>query len=169
MAPTDPPDPANAADAVAARRRTVLLTAIGAVVAAALLFAIVARAQSTNVDSRRDRGDGALEFDAGSAERLASNVARDGPLLFPDPQGRTRDIRVQHLGGTDWIAFEARAPGAPRRCTLRWEPGPRHFVDPCDGRIYPSNGAGLVTFPAKVDDDGRVIVDLGAPSPPGWP
>ena len=169
MAPTDPPDPPDPADALAARRRTVLLTAIGAVVAAALLFAIVARAQSTNVDSKDDRDKGALEFDAGNAERLATNIARDGPLLYPDPRGRTRDIRVQHLGGTDWIAFEARAPGAPRQCTLRWEPGPRHFVDPCDGRIYPSNGAGLVTFPARVDDDGRVIVDLGAASSPGSP
>ena len=143
-----------------------LFTALGAVLAAALLFAIVARVQSTSVDSAQDGGDGALQFDAGNAERIAANIARDGPLLFPDPQGRSRDIRVQHLGGTDWVAFEARAPGAPRQCTLRWEQGPRQFVDPCDGRIYPPNGAGLVTYPARVDGNGRVIVDLGRPTSP---
>ena len=167
MVPTDPPDPA---DALAARRRTVLLTAVGAVVAAALLFAIVARVQSTNVDTTSKDGDGGdLLFDAGDAERAAADIARDGPRLFPDPQGRTRDIFVQHLGGTEWIAFEARATGATRQCTLRWEQGPRHFVDPCDGRVYPPDGAGLVTFPARVNDDGRVIVDLGRPTSPGSP
>ena len=145
-----------------------LFTTVGAVLAAALLFAIVARVQSTNVDRAgggAEAGGGTLLFDAGNAERAASDIARRGPLLFPDPQGRSRDIFVQHLGGTDWVAFEARAPGAPRRCTLRWEQGARRFLDPCDGRSYPADGAGLVTFPARVDDD-RVIVDLSRPTPP---
>ena len=166
MAQPAPPDPD---DELAARRRTVLFTAVGAVLAAALLFAIVARVQSTNVDgagSGSDAGGGALLFDAGNAQRAASDIARRGPLLFPDPQGRSRDIFVQHLGGPDWVAFEARAPGAPRQCTLRWEQGARRFVDPCDGRSYPADGSGLVTFPARVDDDDRVIVDLGSPTPP---
>ncbi len=166
MAQTDRPDSGDPADALAARRRTVLFTAIGAVLAGLLLFAIVARVQSTGGDSQGGRSNGAPQFDAGNAERIAANIARDGPLLFPDPRGGSRDIRVQHLGGTEWIAFEARAAGAPRQCTLRWEGGPRHFVDPCDGRIYPADGTGLVTFPTRVDDDGRVLVDLGAPRQP---
>lgn len=166
MAQPAPPDPD---DALAARRRTVLFTAVGAVVAAALLVAIVVRVQSTNPDSvGAGAGGGARSavFDAGNAERGAADIARQGPRLFPDPQGRTRDIYVQHLGGTNWLAFEARAPGSPRQCTLRWEHDARRFVDPCDGRIYPPDGTGLVTFPARVDDDGRVIVDLSLPSAP---
>jgi hypothetical protein len=157
VAPTDP------------QRRTVLFSAVGAVLAAALLFAIVARVQSTNADSGGDGAENELHFDAGNAERAAADIARGGPRLFPDPQGRSRDIFVQHLGGTEWIAFEARAAGAPRQCTLRWLQGPRQFVDPCDGRMFPPNGAGLVTFPATVDEDGRVIVDLGSPTPPASP
>jgi hypothetical protein len=158
------PDPA---DALAARRRTVLFTAVGGVLAAALLFAIVARVQSTNLDTGgTGGGTRTAEFDVGSAEQRAASVARDGPFLFPDPQGRSRDIFVQHLGGADWVAFEARAAGAPRQCALRWEQGARHFVDPCDGRIYPPDGAGLVTFPTRVNDKGRVVVDLGHPTPP---
>ncbi len=162
-----PPDPSDPADALAARRRTVLFTAIGAVLAAALLFAIVARAMSTNPASTNDGGERrATEFDVGPAEQRAAAVGRDGPLLFPDPRGGSRDIRVQHLGDKNWVAFEARASGAPRQCALKWVPQDRHFVDPCDGRIYPADGAGLVTFPTTVNDKGRVIVDLSAPRAP---
>jgi hypothetical protein len=145
----------------------VLITAIGAVVAAALLFAIVARAMTTTNTASTDEGTRReAEFDVGPAEQRAAAVARDGPLLFPDPRGGSRDIYVQHLGGKDWVAFEARAGGAPRQCVLRWEQPARHFVDPCDGRIFPPDGSGLVTFPARVDDDDRVIVDLGSPRAP---
>ena len=155
-------------DPLAAKRRTVLFTAVGAVLAAALLFAIVARAMSTNSSSSTDAGGDrrATRFDVGPAEQRAAAVARDGPLLFPDPRGGSRDIRVQHLGDKNWVAFEARASGAPRQCALEWVAGSRHFVDPCDGRIYPADGAGLVSFPTTVDDKGRVIVDLSNPRAP---
>ena len=144
-----------------------LVTAIGAVLAAALLFAIVAQAMTTNTGSGSDGGETrTTQFDVGPAEQRAAAVARDGPLLFPDPRGGSRDIYVQHLGDKDWVAFEARASGAPRRCVLRWEQPARHFVDPCDGRIFPADGSGLVTFPVRVDDDDRVIVDLGSPRAP---
>jgi hypothetical protein len=162
VADAPPPDP------LAAKRRTVLVTAIGAVLAAALLFAIVAQAMTTT--STRSDGDGGeartTQFDVGPADQRAAAVARDGPLLFPDPRGGSRDIYVQHLGDNNWVAFEARASGAPRRCVLRWEQPARHFVDPCDGRILPADGSGLVTFPARVDDDDRVVVDLGSPRAP---
>ncbi len=163
MALPDRPDPA---DALAAKRRTVLFTAIGGVLAAALLFGIVAQVMATNAGSGgsgSDDGRRAVQFDVGPAEQRAAAVARDGPFLFPDPQGRSRDIFVQHLGGKEWVAFEARASGAPRQCVLRWEQDARHFVDPCDGRIYPADGTGLVSFATTVNDKGRVIVDLSSP------
>ena len=166
MVEPDRPDPDAA---LAAKRRTVLFTAVGAVLAAALLFAIVARVMATSSGSAGGgsaSGGRTAAFDVGPAEQRARTVARDGPFLFPDPQGRTRDIYVQHLGGTDWVAFEARAAGAPRQCVLRWEQGARHFVDPCDGRVFPADGAGLVSFPTRVDDKGRVIVDLSSPRTP---
>ena len=163
MVPPDRPDPA---DALAAKRRTVLFTAIGAVLAAALLFAIVARAMSTNPRSSDNGESRRTEFDVGPADQRAAAVARDGPLLFPDPRGGSRDIFVQHLGDKEWVAFEARATGAPRQCALDWVAASRHFVDPCEGRIYPADGAGLVSFPTTVNDKGRVVVDLGDPRAP---
>ena len=162
------PDPA---EALAARRRTVLVTAIGAVLAAALLFALVARAMSTSgtTASSGGTGDGGsrvARFDVGRATDRATTIARSGPILFPDPKGGSVDIYVQHLGEKRWVAFEARASGASRQCVLRWDQAARQFTDPCDGRIFPADGTGLVTFPATVNDKGRVIVDLASPRGP---
>jgi hypothetical protein len=164
-----PPRSPDHDDALAAKRRTVLFTAIGAVLAAALLFAIVARVMATNsASSAGSSGNGsrASTFDVGPASQRAAAVDRDGPLLFPDPRGGSRDIYVQHLGGEDWVAFEARVSGAPRQCVLRWDKAARNFVDPCDGHIYPADGTGLVSFATTVNDKGRVIVDLGNPRSP---
>jgi len=129
--PVEAPEPAEAAEA--AHRRTVLFTALGAVVAAALIFAVVARVASTNTTTAAG-GNGAGRsgrFDIGRARDFAPTIDRSGPLLFPDPQGHSRDIFVQHLGGTEWVAFEARVAGAPRTCVLKWEQDAKRFVDPC--------------------------------------
>ncbi len=150
-------------DPTAAKRRTLLFTAVGAVIAAALLFAVMTRVTST-ASTPAGSGDRTAQFELGRAIDYAKTIAKDGPLLFPDPQGRTRDIYIQHLGEDAWLAFEARVTGAPRSCVVKWEGGPRHFVDPCDGRVFPADGAGLVHFPTTVNDDGKVVVDLSTPS-----
>ena len=169
MTEPDPPYPVEgpADDHGAGHRRTVLFTAIGALVAAALLFAVVARVASTRPATSGGttaEGNTVAQFEIGRATDYARTIARDGPILFPDPKGGTRYIYVQHLGESNWLAFEARVAGAPRQCVLRWERDARHFVDPCDGRTYPPDGAGLVTFPTRVNDKGRVVVDLGRPT-----
>ena len=154
---TEPDDPAQ--------RRTVLITALGAVIAAALLFAVMTRVTTTTSTPAGGAGARTAQFELGRATDYARTIARDGPILFPDPQGRSRDIFVQHLGDDAWLAFEARAAGASRNCVLRWEQGPRQFVDPCTGAVYPPDGAGLVRFPTTVNDDGKVVVDLRSPRP----
>jgi hypothetical protein len=160
--PDPPPE-----DVLKAKRRTVLITAAGAVIAAALLFAVVTRVATTASTPAGGAGGGerVARFELGRATDYARTIARDGPLLLPDPQGRSRDIFIQHLGEKNWLAFEARVTGAPRQCTLRWEGPQQRFVDPCDGRSYPPDGAGLVRFPTTVDDDGVVVVDLSSPRP----
>lgn len=158
------PDPT---EALAARRRMVLVTAVGAVLAAALLFALVARAMSAAgpaTSAGGGDGDRVARFDVGRAADRAQTIARSGPILFPDPKGGSVDIYVQHLGEKNWLAFEARARGAPRQCVLRWDQVAHQFTDPCDGRVFPADGAGLVSFPATVNGKGRVIVDLTSPS-----
>jgi hypothetical protein len=139
-----------------------VFTVLGAVLAAALIIAIVGRVGTgTGGGIRRAGSNQSPTFDVGPAGQRAASIDKSGPLLFPDPRGGTLDIYVQHLGGAQWTAFAARAEGAPRQCVLHWDQGARHFADPCNGHVYPADGAGLVTFPAVVNDKGHVIVDLG--------
>ena len=139
-----------------------VLTGIAGVLGGILIFAIVANFVGTSADKP---DSAAATFDVGPAEQRARTVERGGPILFQDLLDRSRDIYVQHLGGDDWRAFEAHSPGAPRRCFLEWRPSPREFVDPCDGRTYPADGTGLLTYPARVDDRKHVVVDLRRPTP----
>ena len=169
MASTDRPTVPEAPEPQRPRTRVLVFTVLGAVLCALLIVALVGRigtGTSGSGGSGGDKGREPATFDVGPATQRAASIARQGPLLFPDPRGGTLDIYVQHLGEAEWRAFEARAAGAPRQCALRWEQAARHFVDPCDGRIFPADGAGLVTFPAEVNDKGRVIVDLTRPAQP---
>ena len=140
-----------------------VLTGVAGVLGGILVFAIV-----TNlVGSRADTSDSpAATFDVGPAESRARTIARGGPILFQDLLNRSRDIYVQHLGGDDWRAFEAHAPGAPRRCFLEWRQATRQFVDGCDGRAYPADGTGLASYPARVDERKHVVVDLRTATSP---
>ena len=157
------PDPASRSPRPRSRRpATLVLTALAGVAAGVVIFLVVLAVTGP----RSSRQAAEATFKVGSAGRLATTVAREGPLLFQDLLDRSRDIYVQHLGGDDWRAFEAHAPGAPRRCVLRWQPEDRRFVDPCDGRTYPADGAGLTSYRTHVDRRGTLVVDLGAPAPP---
>ena len=139
-----------------------VLTGIAGVLGGILVFAIVANV----VGSSADKVDSAATtFDVGPAEQRARTIARGGPILFQDLLNRSRDIYVQHVGGDDWRAFEAHAPGAPRRCFLEWRADARQFVDACDGRTYPADGTGLVAYPTQVDDRQHVVIDLRQPAP----
>ncbi|HVF14873.1 MAG TPA: hypothetical protein VM942_09760 [Acidimicrobiales bacterium] len=139
---------------------SVLLTAVAGVLGGILVFAIVANL----VGSGADKPDSAAAtFDVGPAEERARTIASGGPILFQDLLGSSRDIYVHHLGGDEWRAFEAHSPGAPRRCFLEWRTPAGEFVDACDGRTFPADGAGLVSYAAQVDDRRHVIVDLRQP------
>jgi hypothetical protein len=103
-------------------------------------------------------------FDAGGTERIAAEIADRGPILYPDLVGGSRAIYLNHLADEPdegWVAFDAVQPGAAETCVLEWDGGQSQFVDPCDGREFPSDGAGLPQYPAEVEDD-SVIVDLNA-------
>ena len=140
-------------------------TAVAAVVVGIALFAVAVKVMG-NQSVQRQATD-FREFDVGSAAQRAAAVDRDRtPLLFPDPLERDREIYVQHLGAKSWVAFEARAPGAARNCVLRWRVAEQSFGDPCTGAVYPRDGTGLTSYPARVDKDGRLLVDLRSPAHP---
>ena len=135
-----------------------VLTGVGGVLAGVLIFLIVLALAGP----RSAKQSANATFKVGPAKRLAPEVARNGPLLFQDLLNHSRDIYVQHLAGNDWRAFEAHAPGEPRRCVLQWHQDERQFLDPCDGRTYPADGSGLTSYRTQVDKHGLVVVDLDA-------
>lgn len=106
---------------------------------------------------------GTSTFNAGSAESRAEAIDEDGPFLFSDPSGGSRDIYLQHTGTdplTGWIAFETRRPGTTRECTLVWDVDAHLFRDPCAGDTVPADGLGLVQYSVEVTESGDVVIDL---------
>jgi len=104
------------------------------------------------------------EFEDLHTEDMAEEIAADGPILFSDVGGGSRDIYVNHLSEDvheGWVAFAARQPGADRTCFLEWRADQELFVDPCDGTEIPADGGDLPHYGTYVEDDGeRLVVDL---------
>jgi hypothetical protein len=134
-----------------------VLTAVGGVVVAIVLVGVVL---NLTTDPDVDVNLGAEVFEVGKAEPFAEEINDNGPLLFQALVGG-RDIYVQHLGAKPtqgWLAFLA-YPDDRRDCQLRWIQREQRFLD-CDRRAYPPDGEGLTHFPASVNRDGAVVVDL---------
>jgi hypothetical protein len=77
-------------------------------------------------------------FEVGKVHHLATVIADDGPLLFPDlksPNG-TRSIVVDHSGSdatVGWQVYYGYPADRSPTCLAKHTPGTRNFVD-CDGR-----------------------------------
>ena len=146
-------------------RRSVLLVGASGVVVAFVLLGIMLWLSSRDDIQVRLGDDRFQDYDAESG---ADEIAQRGPILFPDPANRGRDIYLQHLGDDreqGWLAFDARPLGEGRDCFLTWDQGARELVDngECTKRYrFPEDGEGLPQYPASVNDDGKVVVDLNA-------
>lgn len=138
----------------------VTATAVGVLAIALFGFFLITQLSRTRADS-----PDITRYTVGDAERLAELVDADGPLLFQDVSSGERDLFVQHLGDGGWKAFQAYVPGSDRSCQLEWQAADTEFLDPCSGETYPADGAGLPTWPAEVDEEGRLIIDLRIQSP----
>ena len=165
-----PPEPAGslpprpAAPSAASKARALLLSGVLGLAALALLLFVLVKVLSDSGNTTL--GDPTFDVNASA---LATQIQRDGPVLFPDLLGRGRDIYIQHLGDdrrAGWRAFRAARAGADRTCTLRWEPEGRVFRDPCDPAVtYPEDGAGLEQYQATVQGRNKLVVDLRRTAP----
>jgi hypothetical protein len=145
--------------------RSALVVGASGVVVALVILAIMLWLSSQNgLDVRL--GDD--RFQDLAAESAAQRIAANGPLPFRDLAGGSRDIYVQHLGDdpeTGWLAFAWRPVGEADDCAVEWHPESRTFVD--NGKCtrpyrLPEDGTGLPQYPATVNNDGKVVVDLNA-------
>ena len=138
---------------------TVVLTGIAGVLGGILIFAIVANV----VGSRADKADSpAATFDVGPADDRARDHRPGRTHPVPGPaQPLPRHLRPAP-GGRRLAGVRGPRPRGPRRCFLEWRAATREFVDACDGRAFPADGTGLVSYPARVDEREHVVVDLRA-------
>ncbi|MEO5839397.1 MAG: hypothetical protein ABIQ73_10220 [Acidimicrobiales bacterium] len=145
--------------------RNAVVVGVAGVVTAVMLMLFVLWLTSQNGNKVEFRlGD--EQFQDITADRMASRIADEGPVLFPDVSAnRSRDIYVQHLGNdpkTGWLAFDARKPGAARECYLEWQRDRQLFVDRCDKSEVAADGAGLRQYPAVVNSNGKVVINFNA-------
>lgn len=132
---------------------------VGVVLAAALMWVLTVLISNRTVTPKGPFEQ--AEFSVGRTDEIVDRV----PFLLPDASpSRSRDIYIQHLDDDEdegWLAFSAFAPGqTDRACFLRWSAADEVFRDPCTDAEHPSDGEGLTHYPVRVDDDGRLHVDL---------
>jgi hypothetical protein len=104
-------------------------------------------------------------FNVGPADQRADEIARRGPLLFPGLVAADEGyIVVNHSGTNDvsgWVAFAAVPPGSRVECAVQWQANALQFTDPCTGRTYAADGAGLQQYRVSVNADHELVIDLG--------
>jgi hypothetical protein len=137
----------------------ILSAAAGVIVAIVIFAGVLSLVGSGKATSKL----GSNVFKVGKAKNQAQIVDRTGPLLFPDPLEKGRDIYLNHLGGATWVAFDVHPPGESKSCTVRWNASSHAFHDPCTGKDYPADGSGLVRYKASIDANGDLVVDLHQP------
>lgn len=160
----------------------VLIGVVVVVVVVAAAWGLIALASGGDGPVKVQLGDDV--FDAGQAQRIADQIAQDGPILYSDVSGRgqIRPIVVNHFGDdpkAQWVAFTAIAPGADAGCFVAWNAQEELFEERrtdeetgtvtdevCRSIRYAANGdAGegapeLEQYPWRIDKEGNLIVDL---------
>lgn len=106
------------------------------------------------------------EFTVGPVETLATAVAEDGPLLFPELGTAigTRSIVVNHTGddpADGWRVYWAYPADRDATCVVEQVAGTASFVD-CDGRTIDVSelsppDAGVVP---RVENRSTLVIDL---------
>jgi len=148
------------------RKGTAFVTVAALGVVAAVIVALSLIELSSNGSVKNQLGS--PTFLAGRAQDYAPLVTRSGPILLPDPLGKSRNVYLQHLGpdpSLGWVTILAVPAGEPDHCVVTWEQSSLLFRDPCTGRTYPPDGAGLVRYPTTVLPSRRIQVDLRTPLP----
>jgi hypothetical protein len=134
--------------------RLFVVLAIAALIAIGTLWAFSQLA--TNSPDKLNLG-GDRRFLVRKIDATAQEIAESGPVLLPALAPSKADLFLQHLGGDEFVAFSALAPGKGRECALRWDRISRTFDDPCSDATFPADGTGLGGYYVLVDRDADVI------------
>jgi hypothetical protein len=147
-----------------------LMPIVAGIAFLAVLFGGLWVAASLVNSGRANLRVGSATFDKLRYDRLANDIAKNGPRLYPSLIGTTESyLYVNHLGDDatkGWYAFNATRTGQPNKCTVVWKPVAKVFEDPCDTATYPPNGEGLQQYDAITNfATKRLVIDLKNPLP----
>jgi len=136
--------------------------AVGVVSLAGAVGALVLVLQLADSSNAIEVQLGDPDFRGIHAADLATEIAENGPVPFPDLVGNDLPIWVAHLG-TDpslgWVVVSARVPDSAD-CLVQWNAGADRFVDGCDAATsWPADGTGLETVSWTVAD-GELRIDV---------
>lgn len=146
-------------------KRALIVTAVGL---AGALGALVLVLQLAGSSDAIDVQLGDPDFRGIHAADLASEIADNGPVPFPDLVGNELPIWVHHHGDDPtigWVTVSARVPGSTG-CLVQWDAvggaaGDGVFVDSCDPtNTWPAHGAGLTPLAWTVLA-GELRIDVG--------
>jgi len=148
--------------------RAIAVTMAGLAAAVGALMLVLWLAGSTDAIEVK-LGD--PDFRGIHAADLATEIARNGPVPFPDLAGRDRPIWITHAGDDPafgWAAFSARVPGREARCLVQWDGTASVFTDSCAPKVtWPPDGDGLDQLAWQVVE-GELRVDVGGTRPADW-
>lgn len=142
---------------------TALVAMSGAIGAIVLVLSLARSSDSIEIKL------GDEDFRGISAVGLATEIADNGPVLFPDLVGKNRPIWVTHEGPdseSGWYAFLARVPSSAG-CIAQWNADAVGFVNTCDTEIvYPPDGEGLEQLKWNVvSGELRVLINTPTSQP----
>lgn len=157
----------------------VVVGVVAVVVAVAAAWGLLSVASGGDGPVQINLGDD--EFDAGQINRISTQIAENGPVLYSDVSGRgqVRPVWLNHFGDDpeqQWFVFSAIAPGAPDGCFVTWNAeenlfderrpdpdDPQALGELCRDVTFSSTGEGLETYTWTIDGEDNLIVDLRDP------
>ncbi len=147
--------------------RQALVVGAAAVLGVVAVVFLVSRADQLAGDGEAEVDLADATFTIGQAEEVAEVIRSGQPILLPDAARGDREVWINHQGddaNVGWVAFAARADGAPRDCVVQWDPDADSFVDTCDDTVYPDDGDGLEQYEVSVSPEGSLVIDLDSTS-----
>ena len=162
--------------------QSIVIGVVALVVAVAAAWGVITLASGGDGPVKVRLGDDV--FYAGQAQRIAAQVAQEGPVLFSDVSGRgqLQPIFVNHFGDDAtirWVPVSAVAPGAAEGCFLVWnaernlfeeranqDGAGRQVGELCRDTTWSADGSSgsdgsvLEVFPWRIDADANLVIDL---------
>ena len=107
-------------------------------------------------------------FPAGTEQRIAGLINKDGPVFYPDPRNGTRAFYLDLEGGKV-VALHVVPPGGTAKCPVQWDRAARRYADCRDRPVDPATLSRFTVLTRPEGSQTAVFVDLRTIEPPPAP